>query len=328
MGGSVAPADGIVGGRTESLNDGAAYSPETGVWRSVPPPPFDELMFGLKGIYAAGVITYIGTECNDIAEENDQSPICSPGTSASAVYDLRDDSWREVNLPPELAEIGVGTLGAAEDTAIFTERQTHYVYNPGDDSWQKLPAPPLTPRVTCITAGGLASVGFTDEAFASGEGGEGTFVLPDPALLTIQPKSSTLALPAEQWSALSLSPLDAPAPRVSRGFCAGQNIVVLPSDNDGSNIALRFAVDDNRWSQIPLPPVTLGANPLGTWTGSELVVWGNTGPAAYDLEANEWRQVETTRPPPTADTKLVWVEDRVVVARPTDGGVQLETLDI
>lgn len=100
----------------------------------------------------------------------------------------------------------------------------------------------------------------------------------------------------------------------------------MPEDLHGGGVL--YDLEAGEWRQIPAAPVSPRWGAVAAWTGSELVVWGGTGPdnepladgAAYDPEAGEWRAIAES--PLTARTGLTsaWIGDELVVF----GGRDLE----
>ena len=130
--------------RTEWFADGAAYNPQTGVWRMLPPAPISARapMFAWTG----RELVVWGT-----VERGLQTP------PDGAAYDPAADSWRPIAAAPvELTDatavwtgreiIVVGASLSPSDNAPATPTAIAAAYNPSTNAWRTLPHPDLSPQ--------------------------------------------------------------------------------------------------------------------------------------------------------------------------------------
>src|SRR5918997_1209078 len=89
----------------------------------------------------------------------------------------------------------------------------------------------------------------------------------------------------------------------------------------------------SRWSALPNAPIAGRAFHSGVWTGSEMIVWGGSSAgslhddgaacdpdgaefgdgAAYDPEADRWRELPPAPVAPRTEHAAVWTGDRMLV---------------
>jgi hypothetical protein len=56
---------------------------------------------------------------------------------------------------------------------------------------------------------------------------------------------------------------------------------------------VEYRTADDRWSDLPLPPIPTRSDVTLVWTGSELIVWGGMGDEGPEMDGAAWR---STRP--------------------------------
>lgn len=119
------------------LADGAAYRPSTGQWRTIPKAPVG---FDFAERVLIGRTLYVW-----VAEMRGQPE----GSAAFMAYQIEQNRWQELPLPPDHAQSGYKIVGAAGRIVFYQgsdesgERPDH-VYDPRLRSWSELPADPLS----------------------------------------------------------------------------------------------------------------------------------------------------------------------------------------
>lgn len=122
-----------------ALADGAAYRPATGQWRKLRSAPVG-LDFGTASVLI-GRTLYVWVSGQD---GRPNAP------TAFLAYQIEQNRWRELPLPPDHARSGYKIVGAA-GRVVFNhgtdERgdQPDWLYDPRLRSWSELPADPLSP---------------------------------------------------------------------------------------------------------------------------------------------------------------------------------------
>ena len=185
--------------------------------------------------------------------------------------------------------------------------------------WSTFPQAPLAARL-----GAVAAVADGELLVWSGSGDDG--VLGDGAAWSIGDRS---------WRPLAPAPIEARARPVAAW--TGDEWLVLGGVGDGDAVLLDGAAYDpgaDTWrATAPLPmAVTAGATGAA-WTGTELVVVGADGAAAYDLAADRWRTIAVDDGPASRlvaarGVAAVWTGREVLVVAITDGqNVVVDSLD-
>jgi hypothetical protein len=71
---------------------------------------------------------------------------------------------------------------------------------------------------------------------------------------------------------------------------------------------------NDAWSPVSTFGAPFASKPTGAWTGTEVFVWGDTGPALYDPEANVWRVPNSNGAlSARSEPMVVWTGKYVVV---------------
>jgi hypothetical protein len=193
-------------------------------------------------------------------------------------------------------------VSRAEDGAVRKSADVAAAYDPGANRWRPLSPPAASSGSThgvysaVWTGKEMVVWGSADEAF-------------DPA--------------TNHWRRL---------PRAPNGgrrlvVWTGHEMIGWGGGCCGDALATGVAYDParNRWRTLPRSPLAGSQEPLGTWTGRELVIFvGNFDPngkpwparlaraAAYDPATNRWRRLASL-PAPRAGANAVWDGHEVLV---------------
>lgn len=276
-----------------------------------------------QSVWTGSELVVVGNLCipnNEPASEIE----CEPGIAAGA-YDLDDDSWRVISLPPELdrgTEAYVESLGWTGNAAAFHIFTDTWSYSPDEDEWQVSEPPPFEPEVVCVSESGVAAVTFTDSSTARDTITEEDGDIPLDILtdrqdsLAASVDAAVLESVDGSWEEFADPAVDSEqAPSYATAYCGGPNVFVLPPDPIEVVTAKRFETGNRSWEDIESPPSALGVNSQHLWTGQELLVWGGPDVLSYDVEEDTWKR---SSPVPPADS-AVWAGDRAVLYYLGDG---------
>jgi hypothetical protein len=51
---------------------------------------------------------------------------------------------------------------------------------------------------------------------------------------------------------------------------------------------LEYRIDEDRWEELPVPPIRTRSGAVLAWTGSELLLWGGTGDEGPEMDGARW----------------------------------------
>lgn len=114
------------------------------------------------------------------------------------------------------------------------------------------------------------------------------------------------------WRVLPEAPI---RPQVSAGIWNGSELIVCCGE--GSSEGAAYDPEANTWRSIarsPLQPLEVGMEAV--WTGTEMLVVGQTGVAAYEPRTDTWRRFENPPEPytrPTRSNRVVWTGSVAVI---------------
>ena len=281
------------------LRDGAAFDPATGEWRSLAEAPLP-LGYGSGAVVGDRIYLLIG-------------PYGSAHPSvreAFVVYDVSEDAWRELRLPPDTESL---TLTATDETVVaYRTTQENgvkpdYAYETAADAWTKLPIDPLVPsfdRSLVWTDEGLVLLGI--------ENVEQPGVKPSIYRAAVLRDGS--------WTRVADSEVVGYNPMWS---WVGDNVVNINIDmidgGETNNYGKAFPTGGmldpaaERWTDLSDIPERHGGLDAVYATGDRGVVSGQGW--VFDGETHRWH--ELTRPPGGPDNytyaAAAWVGDRLVV---------------
>jgi hypothetical protein len=300
---------------TGVLNDGAAYDPAQDTWRTISSVGAPAARFGPTAVWT-------GTEMIVWGGWDTQGPLATGGA-----YDPVQDTWRTVS--PSGAP-----QARANHTAVWTG-SAMVVW--GGQGVFPPPAPnsvdlvfgdggaydPVTNQWTALTGGTAARV---HTAVWTGSrmitwGGRDSFAL----TLSTQNVGSVYTPAGGTWSATATAA--APTARMDHTavWAGAAGMVVWGGQTDFQTVndtGGRYQPGTNTWS----PTSTTGAPSQRTrhtavWTGTEMVIWGGSGPgaylgdgAAYDPVGDTWRPLTAGfLPSARSDHTAVWTGTAMIV---------------
>ena len=258
-------------GQDTFFADGAAYDPATRKWRTIRPAPFGarsdhEAVWTGKEMLVWGGIR----QCCPIDSE-----IHDP---AAAAYEPATNEWRRVaDVPvPWSGDDGTALTLVEGDSPLIWRRGHLGRADSAVAGWAEVPGvqPPPLPSDPALpsTTGDPLSLGTT-------AGGE---------VFTWTGKSGEL-------HGLAWRPSDATWRRTAT--LNAQNGGTLAAGGPGRIYAaagqsariLQYSIADDRWTELPLPPVPTRSAAVLVWTGSELLFWGGIGDEGPEMDGAIWR---------------------------------------
>ena len=252
--------------------DGAAYDPVTRRWRVLPASPIgprtshQAVWTGTEMIVWGG----FGRCCPD------NSVIHDPGAAA---YDPATDRWRRIAdvPPPWSGDDGTAvTIADGGRALIWRDGRLTGYDAAAPHQWREIAVvlpPPVSgdPALPSTTTDSFALAAVSDHEVFLWTGRSG-------ALQGLARRASdgtwrrTATLEAQAGATLAAGPS-------GRIFAtAGQSARVL-----------EYRIAEDRWHELPLPPVTTRSAAVLVWTGSELLFWGGIGDESPEMDGAAWR---------------------------------------
>jgi hypothetical protein len=258
-------------GHDAFFNDGAAYDPATRRWRPLPPAPV-----GARSDHEA---VWTGREMVVWGGIDRCCPVDSElHHPAAAAYDPATNQWRRIaDVPgPWSGDDGSavtlvdgdrpliwrrGHLGAA-DAALGLWGEVAGVQPPPVASDPALPSTTGDPVALAVVAEG--------EVFTwTGKAGE----------------LHGLAWRRSDATWRRTATLDAQS---GGSVVAGGPGRIYAAGGQSARI-LQYSIGENRWTELPLPPVPTRSSAVLVWTGSELLFWGGVGDEGPEMDGAAWR---------------------------------------
>ena len=297
----------------QAVADGAAYNPETRVWRTLPDAPLTPT--------SAVSAVWTGDEMLVWTRSAD-------GRSALA-YEPDSDAWRVLPSPP------AGDTGLASTVWTGTEllvwggieadgRTTNagVAYNPGTDGWRELAAAPIAARFghgavwtgeeMVVWGGSNNNDGISSAAFDDG-------AAYDPG--------------TDSWRLIADSPLGAHQPGAA--LWSGEEMLVFSGWRGGkdplSRAGAAYDPAKDSWRKLPeigLPDITSFA-----WAGNQVVAWGAdaSNPEATGPKAEAWLVLPGNPGRLGDDAAAAWTGEQLIIwggqddGQPVDDGAILNT---
>jgi len=309
-------------------NDGAAYNPSTGRWRTIADAPFEPALHQPSAVSIDGTVVVVGTPCVDARRTGAEFESCLPGGTAVGVYRAATDSWRRIAAPPgsgpgRTATV-VGQRGGAAVVRVGPDKL--WLLDPGKQTWAALPDPPLTGRlcvagenIVAIAAEpgpvGPSAVGMHADRAVSPPGHLFTATLPKEGRDWTEPRAARSGTEDDSESAAPV--------------CAADAVYLLPPSARGATAPSARRLNPRTNTAVPMsaPAVDPGTVTASASAGDRLVFWSDalapgttTRVLSYTPAADEW-QVLGERPARPPDDALWLGGDRflLVGADPTTG---------
>lgn len=257
-------------GQDRFFSDGAAYDPAARRWRVLPAAPIGaradhEAVWTGREMFVWGGIS----RCCPVDSE-----VHDP---AAAAYDPATNRWRPMSdVPgPWSGDDGTAVTLADGERPLIWRRGRLGVMTATAGIWGGVPGvqpPPVE----------------SDRALPSTTG--------DPfALATVTGgEVFTWTGPAGQLHGLAWRPSDGTWRRTAtleaqRGgsVAAGEPGHIYAAAGQSTRI-LRYSITDDRWSELPLPPIPTRSAAVLVWTGSGLLFWGGMGDESPEMDGAMW----------------------------------------
>jgi hypothetical protein len=196
---------------------------------------------------------------------------------AAAAYDPATNRWRRVaDVPgPWSGDDGDAVTMADGDRPLIWRRGHLAGADPALSAWGEVtgtqpPVPPRNPQLPTTTSDPVALGAVDDgEVFTwTGVSGELQGLAWRAADATWR---RTATLEAQSGATMT-------AGGPGRIFAAaGQSARIL-----------EYRIGDDRWEELPLPPVNTRSAAVLVWTGSELIFWGGAGDEGPEMDGASW----------------------------------------
>ncbi len=259
----------IVGGQRDfdsvPFDDGAAYDPKTGEWRTIAPFPLGPRT-GASAIWTGReVIVWGGSAGGD-------GPVF---IGDGAAYDPAADAWRSLPLPRgELtSNIWYEAIWSGTEMIIWGGQRggdsaaVGAAYDPRTDQWRDLSAAPLTPRFGhSMVWTGTAVIVWGGRATDDSERPLGDGAAYDPQ--------------TNSWRVIATGPLEARSDHIAvwtdARYATNEMVVWTGRGESGDFLPNAATYDPRRetWRLIDTPEIAPRVDATAVWTGREAIVWG------------------------------------------------------
>ncbi len=263
-------------GPDTTLADGAAYDPVARKWRTLPPAPI--------GSRAGHQAVWTGTEMvvwGGFAR-------CCPVDSvlhdpAAAAYDPATDRWRGIASvpPPWSGDDGTGVSVVEGGRPLIGREGRLAAYDNVAGQWDEIAGAPTAP----VPASGELVVRSTADPFAVGVATDGQVFVWTGAAGRLDGVAYRPAEPEPSLAWRRTAPLDAQS---GGSITAGGPGRIYTATGQSTRI-LEYRIAEDRWEELPLPPIRTRSAAVLVWTGSELLFWGGMGDEGPEMDGAAWR---------------------------------------
>ena len=257
------------GGPGRTFADGAGYDPASKRWRVVPAAPV--------GARTSHQAVWTGREMVVWGGFGRCCPIDSViHDPAAAAYDPATDQWRRMaDVPPPWSGDDGSAVTMADGERPLVWRQGHLgTYDAATDVWSDVEGVQPTPLPSAggpgTTADPLAvGVVFGDEVFMwTGRSSE----------------LRGVAWRASDRSWRRTATLDGQS---GASVTAGGPGRIYAATGQSARV-VEYQIAQDRWEELPLPPVSTRSAATLVWTGSELLFWGGIGDEGPEMDGAIW----------------------------------------
>jgi hypothetical protein len=259
------------GGSTTTFGDGAGYDPAARRWRVLPAAPI--------GARTSHQAVWTGTEMVVWGGLGRCCPIDSViHEPAAAAYDPVSDEWRRIAdvPPPWSGDDGSAVTVADGGRPLVWRLRRLGAYDAAGNAWNEVAGAPPE-----LSLGNPARPTTTSDPFALG-------VSLDREIFTWTGASGELhGLAWRSWegSWRRTAPLDGQA---GASIAAGGPGRIYAAAGQSARV-LGYRMADDRWDELPLPPISTRSAAVLAWTGSELLFWGGVGDEGPEMDGAAWR---------------------------------------
>jgi galactose oxidase-like protein len=258
------------GGPGTAFADGAAYDPATRRWRVLPAAPTGARTSHQAVWTGREMVVWGGfARCCPI-----DSVIHDP---AAAAYDPVTDRWRRIgDVPPPWSGDDGSAVTVADAGRPMVWRLGHLAaYDSATNAWSEVadakpPPLPSNPALPATTADPFAvGVSVDHEVFMwTGRSGE----------------LQGLAWRSSDGSWRRTATLDGQS---GASVAAGGPDRIYAAAGQSARV-LEYRIGEDRWEELPLPPVSTRSAAVLVWTGSELLFWGGIGEESPEMDGAIW----------------------------------------
>jgi hypothetical protein len=270
-------------GQDATFADGAAYDPATRRWRALPAAPIGPRT-GHQAVWTGREMIVWGgypTCCAIDSVIHDK---------AAAAYDPAADRWRRIADVPALwsGDDGTAVTVVDGDRPLVWRRGHLGVYDPATDQWSDIPGalPPPEPAPgearAPSTTGDPAAVGIAADGEVFTWTGGPTGRLDG---LAYRPSPAAAAAPGATGAWRRTAPFDG---QYGAAVTAGGPGRIYAAAGQSARV-LEYLIGDDRWEELPLPPIPTRSAATLVWTGSELLFWGGVGDEGPEMDGAAWR---------------------------------------
>ena len=223
-----------------------------------------------------------------------------------AAYEPVADRWDVLPPAPIAGRFGASAVWTGKEVLFWGGQDgsaTAFAdgagYDPAIREWRVLPRAPIGART------GHQAVWTGSEMVVWGGFGQCCpidSVIDDPAAAAYDPVSDKWRRIAdvppggrpEQLPSDPVLPTSTADPFAGVSLQAGASIAVgapgrIYAAAGQSARVLEYRIADDRWDELPLPPISTRSAAVLAWTGSELLFWGGMGDEGPEMDGAAWR---------------------------------------
>jgi N-acetylneuraminic acid mutarotase len=271
---------GQAGDGHQAAADGAAYDPAMDRWEELPASPIAG-RFGASAVWTGREVLFWGGQ-------GQPDTLFPDGAS----YDPATRRWEMV--PP--APIGARTNHQAAwtgtemvvwggfrrccpiDSVIHDPAAA--AYDPVSDKWRRIADVPPGARPDALPSDPVLPTSTADP-IALG-------VSSDHEVFTWTGKSGELQGLARRSSDGSSRRTAALHGQAGASIAVGGPGRIYAAPGQSARV-LEYRIADDRWEELPLPPISTRSAAVLAWTGSELLFWGGIGDEGPEMDGAAWR---------------------------------------
>ena len=222
-----------------------------------------------------------------------------------AAYDPALDRWELLLAAPIAGRFGSSAVWTGREVLFWGGQGPQGTlsdgasYDPATRRWRVVPAAPIGARTNhqaawtgteMVVWGGFARCCPVDS------------LIHDPAAAAYDPVNDKWRRIAdvppggrpEQVPSDPVLPANAADPFASVSLQPGASIAAggpgrIYAAAGQSARVLEYRIADDRWDELPLPPISTRSSAVLTWTGSELLFWGGVGDEGPEMDGAAWR---------------------------------------
>ncbi|HKY77398.1 MAG TPA: hypothetical protein VJS45_14720 [Acidimicrobiia bacterium] len=264
----------------EASANGAAYDPAADRWDVLPPAPITG-RFGTSAVWTGKEVLFWGGQDGSAA-------IFADG----AGYDPAAREWRALPAAPIGARTGHQAVWMGSEMVVWggfgqccpndsvIDDPAAAAYDPVADRWRRIADVPPGGRPESLPSDPVLLTSTADPVALG--------VSSDHEVFTWTEKSGELQGLARRSSdgrSRRTAVLDGQA---GASIAAGGPGRIYAAAGQSARV-LEYRIADDRWDELPLPPISTRSAAVLVWTGSELLFWGGVGDEGPEMDGAAWR---------------------------------------